>query len=88
VNNIDLTKAVFTVKGIVYDSKSILYVIHDMDDEWQFLSGDNVSMEDMIIVPWKEIIRIDPSISSLNLEMGYEAFRVTQSSNWAIRKVE
>jgi hypothetical protein len=86
VNNTDLEKAVFTLKGVIKSSMPILYVVHDTDDEWQFLSDGEVSMEDMMIVTMGEITKIDPSVGLLSLDMGYEAVRKSVNVDWVIRK--
>jgi len=66
----------------------ILYVVHDTHDEWQFLTGEDVDMQDMMLVAWSEIVEIDSSIATLDLGMGYEAVRKTISANWSIRKID
>ena len=86
MHNTDLEKAVFTIKGVINSSMPILYVVHDTDDEWQFLSDGDVFMEDMMIVTMREIIKIDPSVGLLSLDMGYEAMRNSINVDWIIRR--
>lgn len=87
MKNVDMRKAVFTVKNIVTKSMPILYVIRDDDDEWQFLTGEDVSMADMMMVTVRDIIDIDPSIVMLELSVGYEAFKAIPTEEWKIQKL-
>jgi hypothetical protein len=81
----DLNKAVFTLKSIINGDGVILYVIHDNEDEWQFLDGGPVSSRDMMIVSLQQIIGRDSTILEiLDLKMGYKANRKNAISKWDI----
>jgi len=82
-----LDNAVFTLKSIISKHTEILYVIHDDDDEWQFLNGEKASLEDMMMVSLGQIMQLDDTITQiLNLDIGYEANRTNLSSEWVIHK--
>ena len=78
-------QSVFTVKDIVNRNKPILHIVHDNDGEWQFLTGENVLMENILIVTIEQIITIDSSVTSvLNMVRGSEATRIKKESEWRI----
>lgn len=79
----ELKDAVFTVKRIVDKSAPILYIVHDTDDEWQFLSGEDVSTSDIMIVSMDQILDIDKSLGDLSwLPQGMFAVRKTVNHKW------
>jgi hypothetical protein len=83
----DLNQAVFTVKAIVEKERSILHIVHDEDSEWQFLSDEFVTIDDLMIVSLKQIIEIDETINDiLSLAQGYEAHRNHKGGKWAITR--
>ena len=72
----DKKMAVFTTKQVVGKFEPISIVIHDADGEWQFLSGRNVTMEDMMIITLEQILAVDSSIEEiLNIDQGKRAHR-------------
>ena len=74
----------FTVRQIVDNRQPILYVCHDVDDGgWQFLTGDDISMDDALLVLLKNIVAIDPSICELaDLPIGWSARRKSTNHPW------
>lgn len=82
-------KAVFTVKAVINNSEPILYVVHDKEGEWQFLTGGDVSMPDMMIVSLEQVIALDPSLGDLSwLPNGTEASRKSMNDDWVISVYE
>lgn len=64
-----LNTAVFTVKDIATKRRNILFVVHDEDEEWQFLPGTDVDIKDIQVVSLQNILEIDGTISEiLNLK--------------------
>ncbi len=90
-NNIIRTQdtLVFTTKEIINQGAPILLVTHDEDDgSWQFLSGQDISEKDAMIVGLIEILNHDASLKSvLNLPMGYFATRGRISEEWIFQKI-
>jgi len=87
ITNQDLNKAVFTLKSVINRTDSILYIVHDDDDEWQFLNGHTVSPQDIMIVSLQQVINIDATILQiLDLAMGYVANRINLNSEWEISR--
>lgn len=75
--------AVFTLRRIVKQEQPILYVTHDIDGAWQFLDGDQVSIEQAMIVRLDEIIDMDPTlIDIMNLGIGMKATRNKKGDPW------
>lgn len=75
--------AVFTLKRILDGSKPILYVVHDVDGDWQFLDGDAATEDDAALVSLEEIAEQDPSVKSLaDLPQGWSAERKNVGSPW------
>lgn len=82
----NLEQAVYTTKQILINKLPILYVIRDEGD-WQFLGGQEVEMDDLLIVPLKEIINYDETIKTiLHIKDGMEAARSTPDDDWIIIK--
>jgi hypothetical protein len=75
--------AVFTTGKVVSKNHPILYVCHDDDGTWQFHTGMDVNEKDAKIVALSEIVRRDRSILDLaDLEMGWNATRLSQNDDW------
>ena len=82
----NLEQAIYTTKQILINKLPILYVIRD-EGEWQFLGGQEVEMDDLLIVPLKEIINYDETIKTiLHIKNGMEAARSTPDDDWIIIK--
>lgn len=74
---------VFTSRFITELNKKITYVLHDEDGDWQFLSDDEVTDDDMRLVHLKHMVDKDESLNDLfNLEYGEAAQRTTDSHKW------
>lgn len=80
--------ATYSLRQIFKEGKPILYVSHDEDDPgWQFLSGEEVNVEDTFIVGLEEIVQLDPSVLEIaNLEPGWIATRESISDPWKREK--
>ncbi|MBS1665358.1 MAG: hypothetical protein JST68_30220 [Bacteroidetes bacterium] len=83
--NIDLNLVVFTIRKVVYEKSPVVYVVHGIDDEWQFLSNAPASLSDLMIVSLRQILEIDPSLSEiLSIPQGMEAVRSKIGDSWNI----
>lgn len=76
--------AVITSTDIVHHGKPILFVSHDNDDgAWQFHTGENVLIDDAMIVALAKIVALDYSIQELaDLPLGWIAKRQTANHSW------
>ncbi|WP_336775923.1 hypothetical protein [Paenibacillus sp. MMO-58] len=76
--------AVITLDKIMKLESPVLYVTHDEEDGmWQFLDGDDVIEEEARLISLKQMVDIDPSLTSLaNLPLGWVAWRETKDSEW------
>ena len=76
--------AAFTLRSIIFDGGSILYVSHDPDDHgWQFLDGQPIDMANAALVGPGEIVRQDPSVLELaDMPPGWSATRAMKGSPW------
>ncbi|WP_211999857.1 DUF4262 domain-containing protein [Chitinophaga sp. HK235] len=74
--------AVFTSRQIL-EGSPILYVYHDEDGDWQFLSEEETDEQDVRIVALSEIVKIDPGIKELHL-LSYDqrAWRASAKDKW------
>jgi hypothetical protein len=89
MKNFDPQLAVFTLKDIVSGRKPVLHVVHDVDGDWQFLTGEAVSMEEAVLVSMNNMLTLDHSLSQLlEMENGFEANRATIQAEWQITKSE
>ena len=76
-------QAVFTIKQVVYKHEPILYVVHDREGDWQFLSNTDVSVSDAMIVTMSEILNLDSSLEKLLwIPEGLEARRNSVNDEW------
>ena len=59
-------------------------MVHDEDSvAWQFLTGEDISVEDSAVVSLRSISEIDPSIIELaDLPVGWRAMRESIESPW------
>jgi hypothetical protein len=80
--------AVFVDKRIFKENKPIVYVSHDSEDgSWQFLTGEAVTADDIMIVALEEVVKKDPTINELfQLAKGQYATRRSVGDEWLIRK--
>jgi hypothetical protein len=80
-------KAVFTSVQVLENLMPILYVVHDEDDDWQFLSGhEKGDDKDGRIIAFDEVLQIDASLNSiLWIPSGIEAYRSDINAEWETR---
>jgi len=89
MKNFNPQLAVFTLKDIVSGRRPVLHVVHDLDGDWQFLTGEAVSMEEAMLVSMNSILTLDHSLAQLlEMESGFEATRATSEDEWQIIKSE
>lgn len=80
---INLNQAVFTTKFILKDNQPVLRVVCDEDGELQFLGGQDVGMEDMMIVSLQNMLDYDASIQDVfDLKPNMEAKRSRKDEDW------
>jgi hypothetical protein len=80
--------AVFSTKYVVNEGKEIVYVVHDMDGEWQFLSEDKVTVEDLMIISLGSLLTKDPSLNDIvSIEPGHKAMRNRNGESWKVSKI-
>ena len=53
----DQNIAVFTTSHVVKMKLPIVYVSHDADGDWQFLSSDGAAVEEAMLVSLREILQ-------------------------------
>ena len=82
---LDLNKIVFTTKNII-EGGSIIYVYHDLSDDWQFFGKDkeNIDEDEARILSIKEILEMDITLKEvlISLPVGFEAYRSSKNSQW------
>jgi hypothetical protein len=73
-----------TLRQIIAGEKPILLVCHDAEDGmWQFLDGNDVRMEDALLVCLKNVAECDPSVRELaDLPLGWQAIRTRPGQVW------
>ena len=67
-----------------------MLVFHDEDDGmWEFLDGDDVNEEEVMIVSLLEIVQIDLTVNQIaNLPLGWIAYREDVYSEWVKQKIK
>lgn len=79
---------IFTTRQWLDLNRPILHVIHDNDGDWQFLTGDQMP-EDAILVALKQMIIKDKTLNEVfNLDYGEEAKRECIGGRWARKQTE
>ncbi|HTO38302.1 MAG TPA: hypothetical protein VL021_07750 [Brumimicrobium sp.] len=77
--------AVLTTKYVLLEKSPILSVYHDVEGDWQFMGGEDVTEADAKMVSLHQIIDLDPSVQEvLDIETGYMASRSHVGDNWKI----
>jgi hypothetical protein len=72
-----------------FEGEPILYVYHDMDGEWQFLTELAANMANLMVVALSEITKPDPTINEIyHLPYGWRAWRVDSHSDWQTEEYE
>jgi hypothetical protein len=83
----DLNNYVFTTRFVIEDNSAIIFVSHDDEGDWQFLSEEGPKENEARIVLLGEMIQHDPSILEIaDLPLGAKAFRDNAGSPWRIKK--
>lgn len=74
---------------VVNESEPIVVVMHDADDHgWQFRTGQNVTMDDAVIVSMQQIVEHDRTLLETgSMPPGHMATRVTVGEPWNIEKI-
>ncbi|MGN6568099.1 MAG: hypothetical protein ACTHJ0_09110 [Flavipsychrobacter sp.] len=85
--SINPNQAVFTSTQVIDKLLPILYVVHDENEDWQFLSGQEEGLDEEIrIVSFAEAIQLDKKVEEiLWLPSGMEAYRKTVDAEWETR---
>ena len=78
----------FTLRQIINEGAPILLVVHDADDHgWQFLTSEDVTLNDAMIVSMREIVDHDRTLLELGgMLPGYRATRAAVGEPWEIEK--
>ena len=81
-----LNTAVFTTRFVIESQSTIVFVSHDDDGDWQFLSEEGPVENEARIALLSEMIELDPTILDIaDIPSGTKAFRDDQYSPWRIR---
>jgi len=81
----NLNLAVFTTTYVMIKKSPIVYISHDFEGDWQFLSAETVPTTEAMLVALGEIIEFDPTvIEVLNMPLNHGAFRKDKNSGWRI----
>ena len=77
---------VFTTRFVIKDKSPIIFVSHDEEGDWQFLSEEGPVEKEAKIILLREMIEHDPSILEISdLPLGAKAYRDNQDSPWRVR---
>lgn len=80
---------VFTNRQHIEEGMPILYVVHEKDGDWQFLTGDEITDNDIKTVCLKEMIERDSTLNEVfNLDYGEQAKREQIGGKWKRTKSE
>ncbi len=80
--------AAFTTRQWLELHKPILRVVHDIDGDWQFLTGDQMP-EDIKVVALEQLVLRDKTLNEVfNLGYGEAAERDAVDGNWTRTRIE
>lgn len=80
--------ATFTTRQWLDEKKPILRVVHDIDGDWQFLTGDQLP-EDIKIVALEQLVKLDSTLNEVfDLEYGEAAEREFIGGPWTRNTLE
>jgi hypothetical protein len=83
LNNLKLE--VMTTTYVINSNSPIIYVLHDDEGNWTFLSADTIEESDAMVVSLEEIIEFDPSVVKvLFMPICHEAYRTDINAEWRI----
>lgn len=76
--------AVFTLDEVLTGQQPVLEVHHQVfDGSWQFLSGQDVNLENGKLVRLAEVVERDPTLQQLcELPLGWSALRASEQEPW------
>ena len=79
---------IFTTRQWLELNQSILRVVHDLDGDWQFLTGDQMP-DDIRLVALEQMVIRDKTLNEVfNLDYGYSAERKFIGDEWIKQKDE
>ncbi len=89
LSNLDKDIMVVTSTYVMNEGMPILYMSHDDDEEggsiWQFhCDNGDYDMEKMLLVKLGSILKLDTKLFKIELEIGQEARRTSDLSDWII----
>ncbi len=72
-----------TEKVVVEKIKPILYVFHDEEGDWLFLSSEDTKMAEVFTMPLREMFDFDDRLRELaDLPIGWRAIRSESNKEW------
>lgn len=81
--------AVITCEHVLSGERPILFAVHDEDGDWQFLCGDDHTMQQARIISLGEACEIDSTLPVLApLPCGYTAARKNENKAWKFKKMK
>ena len=73
---------VFVMKQ-AFEGKPIVKVYHSHDGDWEFHTGEEYEIADVILVALEQMTKLDPSINDIfHLPLGYQAWRERKEERW------
>jgi hypothetical protein len=76
--------ATFTVGSILSGEREVLFASHDVSDgSWQFLTGDEVTAREIVLVCLADVVKTDDTLTELSdLPLGWIAERPSRGAPW------
>ncbi|MEO8172184.1 MAG: hypothetical protein ABI581_03840 [Sediminibacterium sp.] len=86
MHNENLNQEVYTLKQVVNSHLPVVYVVHDKEGNWQFLSEGELSESDLMIINLKQLLELDSSLEGiLWMPEGMEATRNGLLGEWTTK---
>lgn len=80
---------VVTQQSVIDKKRPILFVLHDREGDWQFLSNEKLGIDLAVELSLRDLVAFDSSITQLaQLKRGWKATRTDYKSPWNISLYE
>jgi len=77
---------VFTTRFVIEKISPLIFVFHDEERDWHFLSEEGPVEKEAKLILLSEMIEHDPTVLEIaDLPLGFKAYRDNKDSPWRVR---
>ncbi len=82
LNSLPKNLPVITTTYVVIDKSPIIYISYDEEGDFQIFSDEGAEMEKSTVVSLGDILEMDSSLLSLDINKGEKFYRENKDSAW------